>query len=704
MSKIVHLPHDDSAQRATSVSTHDIGAANRARARREQLGLSRQSVARASGLNLSNLTRWERKGIPTYLLRAEVRAWERALKVNSGWLFAPAGTAEKPVPRTQSSTGTYAQAGPRARERRDSLSLSRRVVAARLGITIAVLQRWESAGVPVTIKDTQIVAWEEALRVQPGWLLGKVIVLASNTSAMVESHASDARAAMIEIGVRVAAIHCDARAKANLREERGPIYAAMFAQRYGVDAPSVGTTYGAIAKHYGLTEARLCQIIKAMSVTVQGLSIQAPVFSAIREAARAHLPCMIEDLESRILHLLGDGPTIEDVARFCQDVLRAPLFHIERRKVNGNLEKVVISPEAPESAVEVGGHDNAIASAARGMIRAVGVGHLGLIKTYGIEEGWPAEALAKVQPVLERLKGFVWLEDGPSGKRQWFTLEGYEDGRNLVLDSARRILSVCPTPIQVSDVMDAVVRLRSARAIHGIYSPLFDIHAPARVIVALLARQPWLALTGTHQSIRAVKSIDPAQTLPQAELVVCDGLREAGGVASRSALFDALVVSGRLDNASLGLVLRSAPSVARLYRGVYIIRGVQPDPDALVKTLRESAARTTARLPIEIEERTGRVSFQIVLNGTKGTNSPVVPVALFPYVQPGTLNVIPGNAQLRVALEAGGKRVLRAFTAVLRERGYQVGDTIKLSIDSRAGTASVELVRRGECEGMPRRS
>ncbi|MFX1684376.1 helix-turn-helix transcriptional regulator [Paraburkholderia sp. A2RI-6] len=664
-------------------------AAARACARREELGLSREALGALSGLDSSALGQWEEGGIPHSLPKRERQAWERALDVPSGWLFGADNKADPGEP--------YREAGPRARARRDMLGITRRAVAARLGISVDTLARWEHEGVPTRIKGAQVAAWEHALRVEAGWLRGEAFSAVAKTARpRVVCPAIDARSAIIDVTARIAAVQFERLAAGDARVERERVSARIFAQRYGVD-PQMSTSLAAIAKQHGIVESRVSQILKALNTTAQELDIDAVVFERIREQADPHLPCTLHELEALLRPLLGEGLKLEDVGRFSVDILGKPLLAFAKRRVNGRPEIMVASPDAGDSVADVSVHDTAIGDMARAMIRTAGVAHMGLLKTYALEEGWATEVIAKFRAVLERTAGFEWLETPEGGNPQWFWFQGYASERNLILDATRRVLAVAAGLVSFDDIMGAIGRLRTTRARRAVFSPMFDVQPPTRIIWALLQRQSWLSVLSPEAGIRSIQNIYPHDVLPPSELTVYEALRGAGGVATRAWLFTHLVRSGRMDETSFRSVVLWAPSVTRPYRGVYAIRGIQPDPSVLAEALRDSLARTGSLLPVELDMEAGRAVFHQVVNDWHVRGGwMTLPASLAAHVPQMRYAVHPDGGEIEVCSSERAAIVIKGISRILHARGLGVCDVIRLTFDLRANRLLVDLVSQNE--------
>lgn len=676
---------EDSGHTVPTQDAFDRQAGIRARTRREELGLSREALATLTGISGSVLSRGETRGIPSYLADRERQAWEEALNVPAGWFFELDEIAVLGDP--------YVEAGQRASVQREMLGITRRAVAAHLGISIRTLANWERLGAPSRIKGAQVVAWERALKVEPGWLLGtKSSTAESVEKTLLRSAAPDASSAILEIADRLATARFETFAPGKVRDDKERVSAAILSQRYGVD-PTLRISLAAIAERHGIVESRVSQILKALNTTAQGFNIEATAFERIREKAQLHLPCPLHELEIVLRPLLGRGLAVESANRFSADILGSPLFAFAKRQVNGRLESFVTTPEAGDSVADVSTHDTAIVDMAHAMIRVAGVAHMGLLKTYATEEGWATDVIAKIAAVVERSTGFEWLEASASDKPQWFWLRGYATERNVILDATRRVLAVGAGDITLSEILGAIDRLRAIRAKHAVFSSMFDVQPPTRIVWALLQRQTWLAALGPEERVRSLQKLEPQDVLPPAEQIVHDALCEAGGVATRAWLFARLVGNGRMDEASFRTALLCAPSITRPYQGLYGVCGSQPDPDVLRQALRETPARTSSLWPVELDPQTGRAVFHQVINDWHLRGGWVtLPAAISAHVPKGCYTVHPDGGEVEVCPSGRAAIIMKGIARILRARGVGVSDVIRLTFDLRANRLLVDFL------------
>lgn len=646
-------------------------------------------MATLSGISRSILSRAETRGIPSYLLNGERQAWERALKVPAGWLFELDEIAVPDDP--------YTEAGQRAGARREMLGITRRAVAAHLGISIRTLANWERIGAPSRIKSAQVAAWERALKVEPGWLLGDEISAAETVEKrLLRSTAPDARSTILEIVDRIAKARFETYAPDEVRDDRSRVSATIFSERYGVD-PTLHISLAAIAERHGVVESRVSQILKTLYTTAQQFNIEAAAFERIRETGQLHLPCTLHELEAVLRPLLGEGIAVESVNRFSTDVLGKPLFAFAKRHVNGRLESFVTTPEAGDAVADVSTHDTAIVNMAHAMIRVAGVAHMGLLKTYAMEEGWSTDVIAKIAVVIERTDGFEWLEASKSHKPQWFWLRGHAPQRNVILDATRRVLAVATGSVALSEILGAIDRLRAIRGKHLVFSSMFDVQPPTRIVSALLQRQTWLSTLGPEERIQSLQKIESRAVLPPSEQAVHEALCEAGGVATRAWLFARLVSNGKMDQASFRTALLCAPSVSRPYQGLYGVCGSQPDPDVLRQALRATRTRTSSLWPVELDTQFGRAVFHHVINDWNLRGGWVtLPAAIAAHVPEGRYAVHPDGGTVEICSSKRAAIIMKGIARILRERGLGVSDVVRLTFDLKKNSLLVDSFLQGE--------
>lgn len=563
-----------------------MAAANRARARREQLGIHRTALARTMGVSLSSLARWEATGITDYSDAGTIRRWEEALSVAPGWIKGAKPRKADKDTVSDKSVDQNAAAGIRARGRRESLGLSRAVVALRIGVTQKTLAMWECQGLPTRLPLPIAKRWEQSLSLEEGSLI--VYGPKDVSRREIECREPQTAREVIE-SVANALASTPSPESPGARRKSGPREhtarkATLFMQRYGVDA-EFGTTFKAIGDRNGITESRVCQIMGVLLGRTKSIEITAPIFKQILDAARPHLPCVQEHLQDILLPLLGPGLSLEGATRFASDLMQQPLFEFIHRTTPTGTEVIVYDPAGGDARSFLDERERSMMRMAQAMIRASGAGHMGLIMSFAATQRWETSAVESIRAALSAEPGFEWLEGGD--EPQWFWFKEDNPGRNPVIEALRRVFAVARDPVGIESLLGAIECMREKRAVRQALSPMLGVSPPVAVLRTLLARIEWLH-AATRDDFTSLISLDPAQELPVAEYELYQELHRGGGVASRSTLMATLMKDSVGPASALSALLLRSPIVTRFCYGVYMLRGYTPAPVDLARAI-ESA-------------------------------------------------------------------------------------------------------------------
>lgn len=542
-----------------SLNQPEIAIANRIRKRREALGLSRKSVAESSGIHLSSVTRWERRGVPAYMSRStDVRRLERALKVSAGWVFSTEHPAEGDEPQISPEASLQARlrtAGDRARMLRETLGIARNHLALRLEVRDVTLRQWENAGVPHSLGADKIDAWEKALQVEPGWLMGKDPAAPSVSLQPLQAGPAAANRTAAQVILEAGRILALATPKTAERN------AALFAARYGVNGG--GRTLATVASEYGITESRACQILGAMRKRASELPAEfAGTFDLLDATAKQHLPCTPEHLETALRPQLGEGLLIEDAWRFAMDILEKPLLSLETHLYD---DSAVAPVENERTAI--------VRQMAQSMITAVGAAHVGVLMGYAIELGWSIEAVGSIREVIQKGQGFEWLDRRERKNPEWFWY-GESLRNNPVIVALRRVSSVADAPIVADVAMGAVERIRELRLSREERCATQYPVPPWFVTTAILARAGFLA--GAPGRYRPATPLDPKSELTEQEYRLYSAFKRYGPTMSWETLAADLVDTGEMNEMTLRGLLSRSPIVVTQSLGVYTLRGASP--------------------------------------------------------------------------------------------------------------------------------
>ncbi|MBN3761032.1 hypothetical protein [Burkholderia sp. Ac-20365] len=547
----------------------EMEAANRARRRRETLGLSRKFVADNSTISLASLSRWEKIGVPVHLSRSDTSSWERVLNVPGGWLFGKTEREPKPPAGKAEATDRLRAAGARARARREELNLSRTKLALAIAVRDSRLRQWEIDGIPHSVSEGTIAAWEAALQVAPGWLLGRSGGTASPTrkpaAERVLSSGNTAAKAITEASSLLACGTATTSAR----------NAALLAKRYGVNAPH-GTGLAVIARDFGITESRACQLVGDMLQIASESGLPASVvavFDVIEATAKQHLPCSPSQMERVLRPLLGDSLSIADASRFAREILGKPLLTLE-----SYLNDLGSTESVDDQRTVV------VRNMARAMIRAVGAAHLGVLIGQAIQLGWDLDAVRSIRDHLQAIQGFEWLEQRGRDNPEWFWFGETADD-NPVIVAIRRVCSVADAALTTDVAMGAIERVRALRIGRDERSSSAPYPTPPWLVTAeILNRTSFLGfMKGRY---RATVQLDPSRELTGKEYDLYQELLRHGFVVSKQTLTASLLDAGKMDLSTLQNLLSRSPIIMSQSVGVYVLRGVKPRAEALALAYR----------------------------------------------------------------------------------------------------------------------
>ncbi|MDO5948149.1 helix-turn-helix transcriptional regulator [Burkholderia cepacia] len=524
------------------------------RKRRESLGLSRRSVSESSGIHLSSIARWETRGLPANVSLAEVRPLERALKVSAAWLLGAEVQSreveQQMLPGATLQSNLHA-AGERARMRREQLGIARSKLAFKIEVRDATLRQWENFGIPHSLGAEKLDAWEKALHVDPGWLLGKALLTTSEPPA-VQTTAPARWSTATEVILEVGRIYAKATPRTSDRN------ASLFAMRYGVNANS--RTLATVAKEYGITESRACQILGKMRDHAPKLPRElGDIFDLIEATARQHLPCDSGQLEAVLRPLLGGELSIEDAWRFAHDVFGKVLLSLETHLY----DNFVPAPLQDERVVIV-------QEMARSMISAVGAAHVGVLMGYAIEQGWSIESVRSIREMVQAGQGFEWLDRRERKSPEWFWY-GETLRHNPVIVALRRVCAIAEVPIVTDVAMGAVERMREVRLSREERCSTQYPTPPWFVTTAILSRVQFLA--GAAGRYQPALHLDPKRELTEQEYRLYSAFRQHGCLTTWEELAEDLVDTGNMSEATLQALLSRSPIVITQSPGVFMLRG-----------------------------------------------------------------------------------------------------------------------------------
>lgn len=589
------MPIPGSGETTGTAHVHATATGDRARARRESLGIRRARLARNIGVPSTNISRWERGGIPDYLEASTIRRWEAELQVAPGWLIDGGGPIGEKEPGNTGAADDHVSAGTRARQRRESLLISRMSMALQIGVSLHTLGRWEARGLPTRLPLATRERWERALSVEDGWLTGETSP--ERSRALVDLHLETTIRGVIEAVTQWLAnppvpdhVKKDGR---GIKPAAVARKASVFAQRYGVGADA-DTNFEAIAQRNSITLSRVSQIMTALTELSETCEIVAPVFERLMEAARPHLPCTETHLQEVLLPLLGGRLPLDGVIRFACEILRRPIFEILREERSTGGEVIVCDPEAGDARGIINQRERATIKLAHAMIRASGAAHLGLLMSFATAQGWEALDVQAMRAHLSAQTGFEWLEEPDNAEPQWFWFNDGSAGPGPVDQALRRVFSVANGPVGFESMLGAIDRVRAVRARAQELSPILGANPPAHVMRAMLQRMDWLEPVH-REEFRTAVALDPRKELPPIEFLLYEEMKRVGGAATRGEVIRKLALEGENSLRTVASLFSNSPVVTRFCKGVYLLRGFTPSAHSFLRAM--EAARGADSLP-----------------------------------------------------------------------------------------------------------
>lgn len=415
-----------------------------------------------------------------------------ALGVFADWIL-DAQPPQVPAAEEIGAAGTLradlVAAGKRARMRREQLGIARHRLALRLQVRDGALRQWENSGIPHSFSAEQAEAWEKALAVEPGWLLGKTAAPATPAESPAAGEAQPTRTAA-EIIVAVGRVL--AAGSTSRTVERN---AELFAMRYGINAQ--GRTPASVATQHGITESRACQILKLMRT-------KAPAFCRPNSWPFSKRLTQRRSNTCRAHRHASKQSCVRYWAR--APALRTPGASRETfsLRIFSRSKHICSNPPARSGAGDE--RIKAVHEMALAMISAVGAAHVGVLMGYGIELGWELDAVRSIREVVQTGHGFEWLDRPARAGQEWFRY-GESARHNPIIQALRRVFSITDSVISLDIALGAVERLRELRLSREERCSTQYPAPPAFVTIAILSRLMFIA--GAHGRYWPAIRLDP---------------------------------------------------------------------------------------------------------------------------------------------------------------------------------------------------
>lgn len=667
--------------------------AQRAEARRLELGLSKVRVAALCGVLTATFAQWEKK-LPTKP-RPQESVWEATLAVPTGWLRD--ARVETPAPDLAGSTFrlpafpsairklTVAERqflGARSKQRRKDLSMSREYVGGKVGTHRANLVAWERM-LPVKPNAGE-ANWEAALQVPTGWLrdLGIEIDAPPTLSGLlmpaVDTVAAEIRniACWVTRGpIRNRTFESTELSVAELRR------ADMFARRYGVSGEEKSILQS-IGESFDLTRERVRQISAMMVDRVAGCDFVTPRFDELISLMSQLLPSRVEDLDGKLRILLGESLSVVSADRFAREILGKAVAVITDRPADMALawDKVAIHPDDHDTEAL-----RAVRDAARAMIRSAGAAQLFFVAGAAAKTLGRGVDIDKVLQCCRVVSGFEWLIEADG----WFWF-GLEKGENRLLRIASKVLAIANRSVDGEEIHAALVRSRRDHYDRAPVRP-YLIEPTIDVVIEVLRRLPQV-LTVQSNNFRLKEPIPLAAILSEAELAVFNCLSANGGVASTARLERQVVEPGLVKHMTLHICLNSTSIAVPIDLGLYALRGYSLSSSSLVAEASVRWERQNEAFKVSRRED-GLYSFEFELTGYMlRTRFFSVPAPLAGILSVGEYTVEGASSPANFIVLENGKKRLRQLINKVVEAGYSEGQKVRLLVESEKRVLRFEAV------------
>lgn len=558
----------------------------RARARREQLGLSREELARTIGINASTIANWERR-MPKGSSRDA--SWEAALEVPRGWLRTVSAMDEDLIKASSLGDGERAVLGQRARRQRESMGLTRQDIASKSLVAPHTIHSWEKRLPKSTAFDA---AWEKALNVPPGWLRskhGSVVEVISTFSPSDEASASFS-ASMAELFTwfvednQVKRTLDHSRLSPNQKRD-----VEIMLQRYGVLGEEASTLQ-AIGDTYGITKERVRKITERVTENLKSEQVRLPMIDVIKDAASAIVPARISTLTTRLRDLLGRSLSIDGADRFAREILGEAIIKTEAATgiYASAGEKIALSLSFDDAAIRT------VRQISLAMIRSTGAAQAYFVAGAASQELGVGITPADVANYCSIWHSFDWLEE----KDGWYWFGPSYDNR--AVSCAMKVLSIANRNVDIEEIQAAMTRSR-VRYEADKARP-FMINAPTVVLQKVLSNAPQIELMQYNDFRLRNIQIDREEYedayLSESEIACLEVIRNNGGVVTRKALYSELVEERGMVPMTFHMVLDSSPIMHRLDIGLWTLAGTKIDPVALLQAANKMVAAAEGKFEI----------------------------------------------------------------------------------------------------------
>lgn len=542
----------------------------------------------------------------------------------------------------------------RAKLRRRALKISCREIGEIVGVSSASVIQWEKL-LPQTTKHD--AGWEAALKVPLGWLrntqLGTLEQGAPTFESVQDAPQTFAQFIMAYCIWHARPSHTErtlSYAELSLREQR---IVGIMTRRYGINGEDASTLQ-AIGDDLGLTRERVRQIEDKARAQFGQVSVPTELTNRLRNAFVGRFPCRLFEIPENVQQLLGEQLSIEGADRFFREVLGERFVNF--RSLGGTLpappERIIVADDAPDEDIA-----RAVRQASLGMIRQAGAAQVffvaGSLGALGL-----AVTPAQVVLCARMFAGFEWLIEDEG----WFWYGPGTDNRAKW--TALKVLSAANRQVDIEELYGAMARARFSKPGDRIGPAAVSVPMP--VLQVLLSKFPEIRRSHFNDFRIAPEIADDASAtfLSPTEWMICGAIKQYGGVATRRALTDELVATGRIERITLNMALMSSPVFRRHDRGIWTIAGFSFSHEAL------QSAQETKRP--QIEDGWYNIEVSIPLSAFERGDW-FAPAAAQPLLSPGDYQIQGIEGTVRYIVHPVGDPCLKRFAHLVADVGIKVG-------------------------------
>ncbi|MFJ1470088.1 sigma factor-like helix-turn-helix DNA-binding protein [Massilia orientalis] len=575
---------------------------------------------------------------------------------------------------------TRTRLAQRAKRRRRALKISCREVGEAAGVSAASVIQWEKLLPQTTRHD---VSWEATLKVPPGWLRNAQIETPEQAGPVFDFPGGGPRT--FEEFINGYCIwharpnHMErtlSHAELSAREQR---IATIMARRYGSEGEEASTLQ-AIGDELGLTRERVRQIEEKAREQFGRVPAPGDLVDRLRDAFAGQLPCRLTDLPEPVLQLLGGRFSIEGADRFFREVLGDRLINL--RNLGGTLpatpEKIIVADDAPDEDLV-----RTVRQTSLGMIRQAGAAHVFFVVGALVAAGLAATP-TQVILCARMFVGFEWLLEDEG----WFWYGPGTDNRAKW--TALKVLSAANRQVDIEELYAAMARARFSK--QGERLGPAAVSTPMPILQILLSRFPEVQRS-SFNDYRLASDIPhdaPATFLSPTESIICDALRQHGGVVSRRTLTQELVETGRIERITMNMALMSSPVFRRHDRGIWTITGFSFSPEAL-------QAACEARRQLQLVD--GWYEMEAALpRSALERGDWFAPAGSHAHLTPGDYKIVGIEGMTRYVENPIGDPYLKRFGFLVAAQGFEAGTPFVFGISSTERTLRVCAIQGGDEE------